>query len=119
MLQKKCDPRINLQEKLFIDNTKIKQFRECNYLGIFLDQNQTFQTQVKSILQKMALGIKTIDPIRKQLPTKSLYTLFQSTVLSHLDYSALFLPGVNNSLIVSLEKQLNCGLKPAFFRILL
>ena len=64
----------------------------------------------------MALGIKTIDTIRKQLPTKSLYTLFQSIVLSHLDYSALFLSGVNNSLIVSLEKQMNWGLKRTFFR---
>ena len=80
----KCDPRINLLDKLLIDNTEIKQSRECKYLGIFLDQNLTSQTQVKRILQKMALGIKTIDTIRKQLPSKSLYTLFQSIVLFHL-----------------------------------
>ena len=59
----------------------------------------------------MAQGIKTIDTIGQQLPTLSLVALLYCLVLSHLDYSTIFLIQINATLMQSLEKQLNWALK--------
>ena len=64
----------------------------------------------------MAQGIKTIDTIGQQLPTLSLVALLHCLVLSHLDYSAIFLIHINATLMLSLEKQLNWALKRTYFR---
>ena len=88
---------------------------ECKYLGLILDSSLSFHAQIKTILQKMAQGIKTIDTIGQQLPTLSLVALLHC-LLSHLDYSAIFLKQINATLVLSLEKQLNCALKRTYFR---
>ena len=72
--------------------------------------------QIKTILQKMAQGIKTIDTIGQQLPTLSLVALLHCLVLSHLEYSAIFFQQINATLMLSLEKQLNWALKRTYFR---
>ena len=64
----------------------------------------------------MAQGIKTIDTIGQQLPTLSLVALLHCLILSHLDYSAIFLIQINATLMLSLEKQLNWALKRTYFR---
>ena len=64
----------------------------------------------------MAQGIKTIDTIEQQLPTLSLVAFLHCLVLSHLDYSAIFLIQINATLMLSLEKQLNWALKRTYFR---
>ena len=89
---------------------------ECKYLGLILDSSLSFHAQIKKILQKMAQGIKTIDTIGQQLPTLSLVALLHCLVLSHLDYSAIFLQQINATLMLSLEKQLNWALKRTYFR---
>ena len=55
---------------------------ECKYLGLILDSSLSFHAQTKTILQKMAKGIKTIDTIGQQLPTLSLVALLHCLVLS-------------------------------------
>ena len=67
--------------------------------------------QIKTILQKMAQGIKTIDTIGQQLPTLSLVALLHCLVLSHLEYSAIFFQQINATLMLSLEKHFNWALK--------
>ena len=65
--------------------------------------NISFGPQVKKVLQKMAMGIKTIDTIKKQLPTTTVIMLLQPLVLSHLSYPALLLPSVSTASFNSLE----------------
>ena len=40
-------------------------------LGINLDQNLTYENEVKNILQKMAYGIKTLFSVKSFLPHKT------------------------------------------------
>ena len=96
-------------DKLVISGHYVTKKSECKYLGIILDSSLSFHAQIKTILQKMAQGIKTIDTIGQHLPTLSLVALLHCLVLSHLDYSAIFLR-------LSLEKQLNWALKRTYFR---
>ena len=90
---------------------------ECKYLGLILDSSLSFHAQIKTILQKMAQGIKTIDTIRQQLPTLSLVALLHCLILSHLDYSAIFLIQINATLMLTLEKQFKLGVKKNIFQI--
>ena len=85
------------------------------YLGVYLDQNHCFQEEFKSILKKMACGIKTISGIKKGLPIKTRIKLLSVPVLSHLHYSATLLSGISKKLI-SLEKQLSWVVKTCCHR---
>ena len=90
-----------------VDGKLIHEKDECKYLGIIVDNNLSFESQVKKILQKMAIGIKAIKTIKTQLPTKTLEVLLNSIALSHLDYSTLLINENNQNLIISLERQLS------------
>ena len=63
---------------------------ECKYLGLILDSSLSSHAQIKTILQKMAQGIKTIDTIGQQLPTLSLVALLYCLVLSFRLLSNIF-----------------------------
>ena len=104
------------KDTIVVDGKVIHEKEECKYLGIIVDNNLSFESQVKKILQKMAIGIKTIKTIRTQLPTKTLEALLNAIVLSHLDYSALLINEINQNLINSLERHLNSTIKTDVFR---
>ena len=94
----------------------IKHLNSVKYLGVFLDQNLTFQDEVKSTLQKMSCGIKCLYSIRDLFPEKTRLMLLNALVVSHLQYSALLLTGITENLMTTLEKQLNRAIKACFFR---
>ena len=64
----------------------------------------------------MARGIKTIYAIRKSIPQKLFILVLNALVLSHLHYSAVIIHAIEQNLIMSLEKKLNCSLLATFFR---
>ena len=61
---------------------------------------------MKKILQRMACGIKVLNTLSKSLPKKLKILLLIATVISHLQYSALILTGLQKSLLTSLEKKM-------------
>ena len=64
---------------------------ESKNLGQINDSSLSFMYQVKQTLKKMVQGIKTIDSFGTQLPTSCAEVLLHSIILSHLNYSALFI----------------------------
>ena len=86
------------------------------YLGVIIDSKLKFDGEVKKILQRMASGIKVLNTLSKSLPEKTKVLLLNAIVISHLHYSALILIGVQKSLLTTLEKQLNWGIKSIFNR---
>ena len=113
--QKNDSKKVDTDKKV-INGHYVAEKSECKYLGLILDSSLSFHAQIKTILQKKAKGIKTIDTIGQQLPKLSLVALLHCLVLSHLDYSAIFLKQINATLMLSLEKQLNWALKRTYFR---
>ena len=103
-------------DTIVINGHYVAKKSECKSLGLILDSSLSFHAQIKAFLQKMAQGIKTIDTIGQQLPTLSLVALLHSLILSHLDYSAIFLIQIKATLTLFLEKQLNWALKRTYFR---
>ena len=54
-----------------VDNKTITPSNHVKYLGVFLDQNLTYQDEIKNLLMKMACGIKTIYSVRDLFPEKT------------------------------------------------
>lgn len=103
-------------QKICISGHSISLQTEVKYLGIIIDQTLTFQSQVKSVLQKMAGGIKTIYAIRNRFPLKTRLLLLNAIVISHFQYSSIYLTGITQNLKNTLEKQLSWGVKACCYR---
>ena len=64
----------------------------------------------------MAVGIKTIESIQHKFPTTVLVMIFHALIISHFEYSAVFLTQISPPLLLSLEKQINWAIKFVYFR---
>lgn len=115
-----CKGKIKIQNlvniNLTVNQTTIKQVSEAKYLGIILDTKLSFQTQTKTVLKNMAMGIKTIYTIRNFVPIKTRLLLLHSLVLCHLCYPAVLLNGINSTILDSLTRQVNWGIKACCFK---
>ena len=69
---------------------EIKPQSHCRYLGMMIDSKLNFHVQPNTVLSNMATAIRSIYPLRYQLPLKARLMLFISLVLSHVTFSALF-----------------------------
>ena len=85
-------------------------------MGVTIDSALTYQDEVKSILRKMACGIKTLYSLREVISDNCKVLTLNALVISHLHYSAVLLNGINNNLIRSIEKQLIWGVKACFHK---
>jgi hypothetical protein len=99
-----------------VDGETVKIQPEAKYLGIILDQCLTFQSQVKSVLQKMACGIKTIYVIRNRFPIETRLQFLNCLVLCHYKYCSVLYGGLASGLKTSLEKQISWGVKACCYR---
>ena len=64
----------------------------------------------------MTCSIKTIYSVSDFLPEKTRLALLNALVISHIQYLSVILHGISQSLISTLEKQLNWGIKACFNR---
>ena len=101
---------------LNVDNERIAESNSVKYIGVIIDSKLKFDGEVKKILQRMACGIKVLNTLSKSLPEKTKVLLLNAIVISHIHYSALILTGLQKSLLTTLEKQLNWGIKSIFNR---
>ena len=85
------------------------------YLGVHIDCNLSFDEEIKNVLRKMAVGIKVIYSIKNIFP-ETISALLNALVLSHLHYPIVLFSGLKKSLRVTLNKQLNWGIKACFNR---
>ncbi len=74
---------INVNIKLKVGKTEVEQVAEAKYLGVTIDRNLKLQTQVKSILRKMAMGIRKTQCIRDSMPLKTRLAPVRALVISH------------------------------------
>ena len=101
---------------LNVDNERIAESNSVKYLGVIIDSKLKYDGEVKKIRQRKACGRKVLNTLSKSLPEKTKVLLLNAIVISHLHYSALILIGLQKSLLITLEKQLNWGIKSIFNR---
>ena len=101
-----CKPSKNdftRNHTLKVKNQIINTSTTVKYLGVYLDQNLKFQDEVKYILRKMAIGIKTLFAIRDIFSISTRLLSLNALVLSHLVHSAFLLTGISENLITTLK----------------
>ena len=95
---------------------KIEPNHSIKYLGVHLDKHLKYDIQVKHTLKKGATSTKTSAQIRGSLPKETRLLLYRSLVISQLEYLILLLTSLSKEAISSIDRQLNWGIKTAFFR---
>ena len=90
----------------------------CYLINQFITEEKFPQDLKKACVNPLFKNGNTKDPFNysKSLPEKTKILLLKAIVISHLHYSALILIGLQKSLLTTLEKQLNWGIKNHFYR---
>ena len=101
---------------LNVDNEKIPELNSVKYLGVIIDSKLKFDGEAEKILQGMACGIKVLNTLSKSLPEKTKIFFLNVILIFHIQFSALFLIGLQKSLLTTSEEQLNWELKTIFDR---
>ena len=83
----------NIKLDLIINNTKIEQVSEFNFLGIMLDECLTWNSHTQKISSKISVVNGTLSRLKKFLPCDILLTIYNALILPHLNYG--FYCGVN------------------------
>ena len=75
-----------------VDNMghRLEASEKCRYLGVIIDREMTYQNQLNKVIKKMASATRSLYLVGYQIPLKTRKNLFESLVLSHLDFSSIF-----------------------------
>ena len=78
------EPKLNL----FIGNKTIEQVNSHKMLGIYLDSDFSWHTQIKHLTKKLSKNVFLLSKLRKFVDTEHLKLFFDAHIMSHLNYSS-------------------------------
>ena len=70
-----------------VNGQKIKQVDKVKFLGVIIDENLTWDDQIKHIENKLLATIVLIKRIKKFIPSSQYSKIYQSLFVSHLTYA--------------------------------
>ena len=105
----------NLKMPIKVEEETIHANKSINYLGKNIDCAKSFQSQIKTMVSKMATSIRDSHQIRKSLPSTTRLVLFKTLVIIQLEGPIFLFTGFFKTQINSLDKQINWGIKTALF----
>ena len=79
--------KINLE--LFINDNKIKQVKEFDFLGLILDECMTWNAHTNKIAGKMSRVNGVLTRLKKVAPSDILKLIYNSLIQPHLNYGIL------------------------------
>ena len=82
---------------------KIRRVKLVRYLGLWIDDNLTWEVQIDHICSKMARNIGIIKRIRNFIPKESLLTLYRTLVEPYLRYCNIVWGQCNETLLDKLQ----------------
>ena len=93
----------NLDLRLYINKTRIKQVKEFNFLGVVFDECMTWKNHIQKIAGKISVSVGTLSRLKRFLPMDVLKTIYNALILPHLNLGIL-LWGHNFKRIFKLQK---------------
>ena len=87
-----------------INEVPIKQVSTVKSLGVYINENLTWECHVNKLCKKIASGISAIERIRHTVPYKTLITNYNSLVQPHFDYCSSVWGSCSKSLSQKLQK---------------
>ena len=93
--------KLNLQ--LFINNTKIEQVKEFDFLGMVIDECMTYNSHINKISSKISRINGVLSRLKRFVPSHILKMIYNALIQPHLNYGIL-LWGNNIARIQKLQK---------------
>ena len=90
-----------------IDGNSIKQVEFTKSLGVYIDENLTWNTHIRHISKKIASCIGTLKRSRSFVPFETLLCIYNTLVQPHFDYCSVVWGNCNKSLSIKLQKLQN------------
>jgi hypothetical protein len=84
--------------KIFIENIPIEFVTQFNFLGIILDKNLKWKAHIDNISKKMSKTIGIMNRLKNFLPPEVLRIIYNSLILSYLNYGLIIWGGKANKL---------------------
>ena len=88
-----------------IDSNSIKQVEFTKSLGVFIDENLTWNIHIEHISKKIASCIGILKKSRPFVPFETLLCIYNTLVQPHSDYCSVVWGNCNKSLSIKLQKQ--------------
>ena len=87
-----------------IDNTLIERVESFNYLGIMLNETLSWKSHIEMVGKKISKITGILYRLRKLFPENVLFTLYNSLIISYINYG-LLLWGIDCHKIEILQKK--------------
>ena len=87
-----------------IGDIMIDRVHDFNFLGLTIDENMTWKAHTHKIANKISRSCGIINSLKNILPRTILFTLYNSMILPHLQYSILSW-GFNPGKVSTLQKR--------------
>ena len=94
----------NMIPELAINNTIIERVKEFDFLGLTLNENMDWSSHCHKIANKISRILGVMDRLKHYLPTSVLTTIYNSLILSHLQY-CLTVWGYEHNRLTKLQKK--------------
>ena len=92
---------------LVIDGAPIEQVSSTKSLGVYIDQNLSWNIHIDTLAKKIASGIGAMKRSRPFVPFETLLTIYNSLVQPHFDYCSVVWGNCNKTLSNKLQKLQN------------
>ena len=87
-----------------IDSNSIKQVEFTKSLGVYIDQNLTWNVHMEHISKKIPSCIGILKRSRSFVPFETFQCIYNALVQSHFDYCSVLWGNCNKSLSIKLQK---------------
>ena len=87
-----------------IKNTLIERVETFNFLGIILDTNLTWNSHIMKISNKISKSLGILNKLKRILPIDAKLKIYNSIILSHINYGIL-LWGFKSSSLKTIQKK--------------
>ena len=82
---------------LSVNGQKVKKADKVKFLGVIIDENLTWNDQIKHLENKLLATIVLIKRVKKFIPSSHYLKIYQSLFVSHLTYGISCWGGVHYS----------------------
>ena len=78
--------KYNNRFKLHLDNEEISHVDAYKFLGLTVDQSLTWNNHINGLSKKCSSNIGTLNKVKNFLPESALLSLYNTLILSHINY---------------------------------
>ena len=93
--------------KIVIDSNLIECVTTFTYLGVIIDEKLNWNAHVKYLISKLSQANGAIYKLRKRVSRKTLISIYNSLVGSHLNYGVLIWGSAKECILKKLQVSLN------------